>query len=50
MGVDFPVTKKAKSQHVFEIIQSLSISPREMMAFSGDRAADLTLDMFPQER
>jgi hypothetical protein len=48
--MDFPVARKANSDAVLEIIQSLSISSREMVDLGGDRGADLTLDMFPQER
>jgi hypothetical protein len=48
--VNFPMAKKANGETVLEIIQSLPISASEMMSLSGDRAADLTLDMFSQER
>jgi hypothetical protein len=48
--VNFTMTEKAKRHHLFEIIQSLSISPCEMMAFGGDVATELTLEMLSQER
>jgi hypothetical protein len=48
--MDFPMAKKAKSETVLEIIQSLSVPSSEMVDLSCDVPANLTLNVFTQER
>jgi hypothetical protein len=48
--MDAPVASKANSETMYEIVKPLADSSSLVMGLSRDRGANLTLDMFPQER